>query len=253
MKKFRRLLLTVTNLRSLRQQRRPVRNQVSVSARLARAWQSPNVPEQQWRVVQPQLEKLSRGNMIPEFAVFQAGLETSGLDGDGPCELLEIVCSSGYYSQVLAQERPNWRYSGVDFSEEFIVFGKKMFPSVNLQVGDARDLPFQNKAFDIVVSGCVLLHIFEWKLAIAESARVASKYLLLHRTPVAFDQTKMFTKVAYGQKMIEWTFNESEIIENFGRVGFQCVKDWFVYDETILSKKSTRPAQKTYLMRRNDG
>jgi ubiquinone/menaquinone biosynthesis C-methylase UbiE len=161
--------------------------------------------------------------------------------------VLEIGCSSGYYGKVLARVQPELNYVGLDYSQNFIDFGKSKFPDLQLFIGDTRDIHYKNRSFGIVVSGGVLLHVYEWELGIKESCRVADSYMILHRTPVSISKTKLFTKSAYGTAMIEWMFNESELIECVKNNGFQLVQKWPVYQGTSISEL---PSQFTYVFRR---
>jgi len=59
-----------------------------------------------------------------------------------------------------------------------------MYPAIRFDVEDATRLRYNSDSFDIVVSGCCLLHISEYEKAIAEAARVSREFVVFHRTPV---------------------------------------------------------------------
>lgn len=82
--------------------------------------------------------------------------------------MLKIGCSSGFYVFILSQRFPKFNYTGVDFSLEFIAFGKSSFCDLDLEVQDAIQLNFPSEHFGIVVSGCLLLHLDDWRLGIKE-------------------------------------------------------------------------------------
>ena len=221
-------------------------------ANYGEAWLSSEIPEKQWAVAQPQLERLQNGELTPEFAGFIRAIRV-GLHGQSETDrtLLEIGCSSGYYGAVLRHSFPEIKYMGVDFSSDFIKFGQQKFPGLDLHVGDTTDLRFEDQEFEIVVSGSVLLHVYEWKLAVKESCRITSNLLIIHRTPVSTQQTALFVKTAYGVKMIEWTFNEQDLVREVSQLNFSLVESFPVYTGDELSSDSSAPKQFTYVFRRN--
>ena len=66
------------------------------------------------------------------------------------------------------------------------------------------------------------MHILEYQNAIAESRRVARRYGIFHTVPVhARRATTTLRKRAYGERVVELVFNESELIEVFRKSGFE--------------------------------
>lgn len=166
-------------------------------------WQDDSFPEKQWRRVEKQLKNIDD---VPEFRTIRECVKATKLKQPS---ILEVGCSSGYLSKVLQ----NTKYEGTDYSPAFINFAKQKFPKNKFTVNDATDLKYKNKSFDIVISGCCLLHILNYKKAISEAVRVAKKYVIFHRTPVLLSfPTTYLTKTAYGQKMLEIHFNEEELV-----------------------------------------
>ncbi len=131
-------------------------------------------------------------------------------------KVLEIGCSSGYYSEVFKKAGFNFTYEGCDYSEEFIKMAKQRYPEKEFKINDATDLNYTNNQFNIVISGCCILHIIDYKKAISETARTAKDYVIFHRTPVIHKkETTYAIKTAYGTEMVEIFFNEEEIINLF--------------------------------------
>ena len=234
------------------QGRQHVVDEVTTVANYGNAWLSTEIPEKQWAIAQGQLEQLRIGHTTPEFGGFIRAL-SSGLRGQPYRDrtLLEIGCSSGYYSEVLQYAFPDIQYLGVDFSRDFILFGKQKFPDLALEVGDTTDLCFEDQQFEIVVSGSVLLHVYEWKLGVRETCRVASNILIIHRTPVSSQETQLFVKTAYGVTMIEWTFNKQELLNEVRQYNFHIIESFPVYAGDQISDDSSSPTQFTYVFRRN--
>jgi ubiquinone/menaquinone biosynthesis C-methylase UbiE len=230
---------------------RSVNNFEGVSKKYSGAWLSRKIPIQQWHLAEVQLKKFESGESVAEFDVFSTAIEHAmSLGSITSKSVLEIGCSSGYYGKVLAKAQPELNYVGLDYSQNFIDLGKSKFPDLQLFVGDTRDIRYKNRTFGIVVSGGVLLHVYEWESGINESCRVADSYLILHRTPVSTSKTKLFTKSAYGTTMIQWTFNESELINCARNNAFQLVQKWPVYQGITISESAEFPSQFTYLFRR---
>ena len=215
------------------------------------AWLSKKIPLEQWGLAEVQLKRFEASEPVAEFDVFNLAIEQAlKIHPDMNTSVLEIGCASGYYGRVLAKAQPQMSYVGIDYSKSFIDLGKSQFPDLQLYVGDTRDLSFTDKSFGMVVSGGVLLHVYEWKTGLQESCRVADDCLILHRTPVSESKTELFTKIAYGKKMIQWTFNESELIGSVEKYGFQLIEKWPVYQGENLSKSAELPSQFTYLFLR---
>ena len=226
----------------------PVMNVESSLKKHSGAWLSKTIPLEQWRIAEVQLRRFEIGEPVAEFDVFNMAIEHAWSHRSIlKNTLLEIGCSSGYYGKVLAKARPQMSYVGIDFSKSFVDLGKSLFSELQLYVGDTRKIDYPDRSFGIVVSGSVLLHVYEWKIGLQESCRVADDCLILHRTPVSDGETELFTKTAYGERMIQWTFNESELIGSVEKNGFQLIEKWPVYQGENLSKSAELPSQFTYL------
>lgn len=193
---------------------------------LKNSWQAKEIPSIQRIGVDRALDAYRTGVTAKEFDVL-VGLLRSLLPADSTASpaattLLEIGCSSGYYSEVLAIKDVPLQYSGCDYSPAFIEMAKRYYPELDFQVEDATALGYDDASFDIVVSGCCLLHIADYPAAIQEAARVARTHIIFHRTPVLhLRPTTYFTKQAYGVKTIEIHFNEEELVRLFTANGLR--------------------------------
>ncbi|MBY2921228.1 class I SAM-dependent methyltransferase [Rhizobium leguminosarum] len=179
-------------------------NKVSVEAeRLAKSWTAESIPARQRQLVNKQLRDFASGKSVQAFDVFVDLLRPHASAGQSR-SLLEIGCSSGYYSDVLRLRGLPFAYSGCDYSSPFIEMARNLYPKLDFRVEDATQLTYPNASFDTVVSGCCLLHIPDYETAIAETARVARNLVLFHRTPLVIGRpTEVFTKAAYGIETIE--------------------------------------------------
>ena len=193
-----------------------------VTAELVQSWRSEDIPLKQRALVQRELLDMYRGNPPLVFQVLAEALRPLVRPN---IELLEIGCASGYYYEVL-EYLLNTRlsYLGVDFSDAMIRLARSYYPQARFEVGDGSALRFQERSIPIVISSCVLLHVREYAMHIAEAARVASEVVVLHRTPIAQrTATRHFKKFAYGVETFELRFNEAELLGLCRKVGLELI------------------------------
>ncbi|MBI5922467.1 MAG: class I SAM-dependent methyltransferase [Betaproteobacteria bacterium] len=228
---------------------------VEQTQRLRASWQSELIPARQRKLVDRQLEAYRTGKPIDVFDVLVAALSSLSTD-NGPRTLLEVGCSSGFYSEVLNIKNLPYTYSGCDYSLALIDLGKRRYPNIPLSVQDATVLHFENASFDVVVSGGCLLHIPEFEKAIAETARVARESAIFHRTPVVNGlPTQYFRKQAYGVETMEIHFNEEELLALFSKYDLELiavhtltqdrdakVPDAWRFNRTYVCRKKTNAA-----------
>jgi 2-polyprenyl-3-methyl-5-hydroxy-6-metoxy-1,4-benzoquinol methylase len=221
----------------------------SLAEQLSESWLGHQIPVRQRAVVDEQLAAYRAGQPSPGF---DALVETLlyNIPQLEKKSLLEVGCSTGYYSEVLRCRGVTVSYQGCDFSPAFIHLARQIYPGIPFNIEDATRLSYNANAFDIVVSGCCLLHILNYKEAIAEAARVARAYVVFHSTPVThISKTSFYSKKAYGVRMFEIHFNEQELVRMFAAYGLRIVDV-----NSHLSLQVNRQAEpliyKTYLCRK---
>lgn len=215
------------------------------SSRLRSAWQDNDLPARQRELVDRQLAEYRRGQQIDVFDVLVGAVRRLQNDHQHPLSILEIGCSSGYYNEVLQIAGINATYRGCDYSESFIAMARQRYPAVGFDVEDATRLQYRDAAFEVVVSGCCLLHIPEYATAVAETARVASRYAIFHRTPVLVGQPdKYFRKLAYGVETVEIHFNEPAFHALMDRCGLELIAT-HTLDENVI--QGVGSATRTYI------
>ena len=128
--------------------------------RLRDAWHHDALPARQRELVEHQLRQYRSGKRIDVFDVFVQSVRDIPDLGEG-ASLLEIGCSSGFYSEIVDIAKLPLRYYGCDYAPAFIEMAYKKYPGVEFAVEDATALRYPTAGFDIVVSGCCLLHIPE--------------------------------------------------------------------------------------------
>jgi ubiquinone/menaquinone biosynthesis C-methylase UbiE len=211
------------------------------------SWKDDLIPKKQLMGVEVQLSSWLSGERVAPFDTCASLLRA--IDGN-LASVLEVGCSSGYYSKVIGRHHSESRYVGVDYSQAFCELGRSRFPAAHFVCGDSVRLPFRDSAFPLTISGSVLLHVRDWKAALRETLRVTSRYAILHRTPVASASTRAFTKQAYGKRLIEWSFNEDDLLRECGRFGFSLTQQIDLNGQTFLSDSGFAPNNRSYLLQR---
>ena len=216
------------------------------TAKYGDAWKDPSIPEKQYELaVKVEIDKYRKGAGCAPFDAFvRALLHIPNQLDEEKTTLLDVGASSGYYKEVLEIAGFKYSYTGMDFSPHFKTLAEKLYPGIKFDVGDALNLPYADDSFDIVVSGCCMIHVLDYEKIIAETARVASQYALFHRTPVNLvGPTEFFLKKAYDVPCIEIHFNEQELIGLFSKYGLKLVYltdvfkvDGFAHYEYLLEK-----------------
>jgi len=186
-------------------------NPSNIAKNLTNAWKDSNIPLRQRGLVQYELELMYKGKTPDLYKSIARALYPYIYPG---CSILEIGCSSGYYYEIIQYLlNTTINYTGVDYSETFIDMAKDFYPNACFKTADGDNLPFENESFYISISSCILLHVTNYKDHIRETARVAKKYVIAHRTPVhKIRPTIYYKKKAYGIFTVEINFNEKEFI-----------------------------------------
>lgn len=123
-------------------------------------------------------------------------------------KILDVGCGNGFNIFAFAKER-SATFVGVDFSEEMVraaksamMKEKNLKGSISFQTGDVLNLPFADKAFDIVVTGRCLVNMVslnDQKKALVEIARVlkkGGKAILCEGSKQGMAQMNMLRKAA---------------------------------------------------------
>ena len=133
--------------------------------------------------------------------------------------VLEVGCGGGYNSELIGHHSPGIHYTGVDLAASMVDISRRKYPDQTFIEASALDLPFADDAFDVVMDGVALLHIPPWTTALAQYARVASRYVILHGLTLSDEPTVTFAKYAYGQPSRELVFNRAEMLAEATRAG----------------------------------
>jgi SAM-dependent methyltransferase len=219
------------------------------AARLRDSWKNFALPHRQRELVDKQLLQYRSGTRIAAFDVFVNSLRSIPSFEEG-ASLLEVGCSSGFYSEIIEMAGIPIGYSGCDYSDAFITLAKEKYPSIDFAVEDATHLNYTDDSFDIVVSGCCLLHIPEYAKGIEETARVARRYAIFHRTPVVWGQPEQwYRKRAYGVETVEIHFNELEFLALLDKNGLELIATHTLSEQSADASRTKGSANRTYVCR----
>jgi ubiquinone/menaquinone biosynthesis C-methylase UbiE len=121
------------------------------------------------------------------------------VDIDIPADalVLEVGCGTGVLTRALAQLPAVASVIGVDVAPSLLERARQLasdLPAIESREGDARSLPFEDEAFDVVVFDSTLSHVPGPERALAEAFRVLRPGGIL----AAFDGDYATTTVALG-------------------------------------------------------
>ena len=217
---------------------------VDINDDLINSWKSIDIPEIQRELVQSELEQMYKGNIPILFDVLTKLLK---LVINEKSEVLELGCSSGYYSEIIEYILGiKLKYTGVDYSESFIKMAKDFYPNQKFICSNSDNIPLNDNSVPIVISAGLLSHTVNYEEQIRESVRIAKNYIVFHRLPLCKNkQTHYNKKQIYGYDMLEIRYNENEILDIFNYNDLKLVKsiEYYTnskddeYESSFLFKK----------------
>ncbi|MDD5511829.1 MAG: class I SAM-dependent methyltransferase [Dehalococcoidales bacterium] len=96
--------------------------------------------------------------------------------------MLEVGCAGGSDYRFLNCRKFIEDYTGVDITPSYIQEARGLYPEATWIIGDARDLPFKDKWFDITMCFLMLLHLDKEgvRAALNEMCRVTKSLVFVH-------------------------------------------------------------------------
>ena len=82
---------------------------------------------------------------------------------------LDLCCGQGNVTEALVAGGCN--VVGADFSQAMLEFARRRLPNVTFIEADAQNLPFDDGAFDLIVSNVGVCHVPDQRRALAEAKR----------------------------------------------------------------------------------
>ncbi len=134
-----------------------------------------------------------------------------------PQSLLEVGCGEGFLLTEIQAALPATRVVGMDVVPEFVHEGHRLFPGLDLRVGDIYHINQPDQSWDTVVASEVLEHLERPAQALAELARVAKRHLVLS---VPWEPWFQAMNFARGQHLRRWG-NHPEHINHWSPKTFE--------------------------------
>ncbi len=116
------------------------------------------------------IQKALIGNFYKEFFKMVKPLRA--------VSILDVGCGEGFTLKKLEEKKIGKKAEGIDYSNDAIKIGKKIYPELTLSKGDVYDLKYPDNSFDLVICTEVLEHLEDPAKAVAEMRRVTSKYII---------------------------------------------------------------------------
>jgi ubiquinone/menaquinone biosynthesis C-methylase UbiE len=190
-----------------------------------KGWLTPLAARRQERAYLALLAQMHAGQPREDLTIAAQAVDALGR---AEVSLLEIGCGSGYYKEVFDRiSRTAVTYSGIDYSPAMVARARSRYPEAHIQRMDATALTFPDGAFDVAFNGVSLMHILDWRRAVAESRRVARLACIFHSVPVFPTRTTAYLrKYAYGAPVGEIVFNRGELLACFAANGLRIAQSW---------------------------
>lgn len=142
-----------------------------------------------------------------------------GLTGES--SVLDVGCAKGFMLHDFMKVIPGIKVAGIDISQyatQNAMEGVKPY----VKIGDARDLPFPDKSFDLVISLTTVhnLHLEDCKMALREIQRVSRKhaFITVDSWRNEIERDRLFKWVLTGYVMMS-TDDWKKLFEEVGYTG----------------------------------
>lgn len=96
-----------------------------------------------------------------------------------PSSLLEVGAGEGYLLVALQPHLGHIPVVGLDLDPAWVAEGRRLWPALDLRVGDIYRLPPANRSWDVVVASEVLEHLERPADALRELRRVSQRAVVL--------------------------------------------------------------------------
>jgi ubiquinone/menaquinone biosynthesis C-methylase UbiE len=213
-------------------------------------WTSGRSAAWQQRAYDALLEDMAAGRPRQDLAIAADAVDAAGISRPS---LLEVGCGGGYHSAIfgaLCRSGPD--YLGSDYSQDMIESARGRFPGIPFEVADTTALPYADNAFDIVFEGVSLMHILDYRNAIAEIARVARSHAIFHCVPIFEDHnTEYLFKYAYGEPVTEAVYRRAELEEALAGAGLVIERSWEALAYDVHPHLGVHSHSRTYLCRKS--
>lgn len=175
-------------------------------------WCDESVAAQQFDLARSQLER-----PIEEWPDHFHALVEAVESTQYPGSMVEVGCASGYNLDVLRKAGVEFgSYSGIDISEPAVKLAEAR--GIEVSVDEACNL--EDREAGIVLDGSCLLHVEKWREHIADLCRASSRWVILHRVPLAAE-TRATATHGYGRTFPAWEFARGDLDQAMEAHGFE--------------------------------
>lgn len=114
-------------------------------------------------------------------------LVAEAINGNEDIRLLDLGCGQGHFTSRIKSEYPKMDVSGLDYSISAIGYAIENYMDIDFALGNAYDLPYTRKYFDVVVCNNLWEHVPDPLNLLSEISKVLKPdgYLILS-TPSRF-------------------------------------------------------------------
>jgi len=134
-----------------------------------------------------------------------------------PDRVLDVGCAEGFILHDIQIRFPRITLLGVDVDEDALARGRQLHPTLDLRIGDACHLPFEDASFDLVLCLETLEHLAEPEPALSELRRGSRRYALLSVPHEPFFRLANFLR---GKHLRTWG-NDPEHLHNWTPAAFR--------------------------------
>ena len=175
-------------------------------------WDDESVAAQQFDLARSQLER-----PIEEWPAHFHALVEAVKSTQHPGAMVEVGAASGYNLDVLREAGVELgSYSGIDISKSAVKLAEAR--GIEVSVDEACNL--KDREAGIVLDGSCLLHVEKWREHIAHLCRASSRFVILHRVPLAAE-TRATATHGYGKTFSAWEFAEGDLDQAMEAHGFE--------------------------------
>ncbi len=139
------------------------------------------------------------------------------LEGLSINKILDAGCGEGFVLSEFENRGIGDYLEGIDFSEEALDAGKKLFPNLFLRQGDIYNLPYKDNSFDLVLCTEVMEHLVEPDKVLNEIMRVSGQYCLFS---VPNEPLFMISNLLRGKNIPQWG-NDIEHVQHWSSEAFE--------------------------------
>lgn len=97
-------------------------------------------------------------------------------------QILDVGCGTGYLAAQAKHRHPHARVIGIDFSSGMIAQANKNYNDIHFILADARQMPFADESFDLVLSNFAFQWMPDLSEALCEARRVLTVKGQMHAT-----------------------------------------------------------------------